>query len=101
MFKDCISLKYIDVSRFDTSNVNDMRLMFSGCRSLEKINISNFIINDKTQINYMFSKCANELKDIIKKQNIKIKESAFKIQTWFDKWIDEIINIKNLYSLNI
>ena len=39
MFYKCSSLKSIDLSSFNTSNVNDMSFMFSFCSSLKKENI--------------------------------------------------------------
>ena len=39
MFWKCSSLKSIDLSSFNTSNVNDMSDMFSYCSSLKKENI--------------------------------------------------------------
>ena len=35
LFKDCSSLKNINISSFNTENVIDMSLMFSGCNSLQ------------------------------------------------------------------
>ena len=38
MFRYCDSLKSLpDISKWDTSNVNNMNGMFHGCKSLEKI----------------------------------------------------------------
>ena len=48
MFKNCPKLKEINLSNFNTSNVNDMSFMFSECTSLEELNISNFNINNVT-----------------------------------------------------
>lgn len=42
LFADCIYLKKIDLSGFDTKNVTNMRGMFSYCTSLEKLDLSNF-----------------------------------------------------------
>ena len=42
MFSGCQSLKEINVSNFDTSNINDMSNMFSGCKSLSSIDASHF-----------------------------------------------------------
>ena len=39
MFSWCSSLKSIDLSSFNTTNVNNMSYIFSGCTSLKKENI--------------------------------------------------------------
>ncbi len=44
MFSGCSSLKSIDLSSFNTTNVNYMICMFAGCSSLKKDNI---ILNNK------------------------------------------------------
>ena len=35
MFRNCSSLKSIDLSKFNTNNVTDMNEMLYGCRSLK------------------------------------------------------------------
>ena len=42
MFAYCEKLSYINISSFDTSNVEDMSHLFRGCSSLSYIDISNF-----------------------------------------------------------
>lgn len=44
MFQNCTSLKSLDLSNFDTSNVVSMWYMFSGCSSLEKIYVSDAFV---------------------------------------------------------
>ena len=39
MFNGCSSLKSIDLSSFNTTNVNNMWSMFYGCSSLKKENV--------------------------------------------------------------
>ena len=43
MFYNCINLILIDVSKFDTSNANNMEYMFYNCFSLKSIDVSNLI----------------------------------------------------------
>ena len=42
MFRGCSSLASLDLSSFDTSNVQGMSGMFSGCSSLTSLDLSNF-----------------------------------------------------------
>ena len=54
MFWDCKSLISADFSNFDTSQVTNFGHMFCNCESLEWINFSN-VINDKTtKLDYIF-----------------------------------------------
>ena len=42
MFKGCLSLESIDISKFNTQNVANMSGLFSGCSSLNSIDLFNF-----------------------------------------------------------
>lgn len=52
------SLKELDLSSFDTSKVTDMRDMFSNCSRIEKINLSSFDTSKVTNMQGMFEKCS-------------------------------------------
>jgi len=52
MFSSCNSLPNLNLSNFNTSNVTNMRNMFSGCVSLNHLNISNF---ETTKIHTYYS----------------------------------------------
>ena len=55
MFFACLSLKQLDLSKFDTSNVLSMKMMFKGCQALNYLNISSFDTSklDETHISGM------------------------------------------------
>ena len=42
MFKNCQTLKNLDLNYFDTKNVTDMSQMFSECSGLKEIYINKF-----------------------------------------------------------
>ena len=42
MFEGCSSLKYLDLSDFNTKKVTNMSRMFDQCESLISLNLSNF-----------------------------------------------------------
>ena len=63
MFLSCTSIKSIDLSSFDTSEVTNMSYMFSRCFNLEELNINNLITKNVTDMNHMFNKCKS-LKEI-------------------------------------
>ena len=57
MFRDCKSLKYLDVTDFNTSNVTSMYAMFSTCTQLKELDVSGFDTAKVTNMGYMFSAC--------------------------------------------
>ena len=62
MFKGCSSLKSIDLSSFNTTNVNNMARMFSHCSSLESIDLSSFNTtnaNNVKDMSWMFWGCSS------------------------------------------
>ena len=54
-----------------------MSNMFRDCSSLKELNISNFNTNKVIDMSYMFSECLNELKLKIKSQFKNFKKVAF------------------------
>ena len=59
MFYNCFSLKEINLSSFNTSQVTNMSYMFSGCSSLKEINLSSFNTNQVTNMSDMFTNCSS------------------------------------------
>lgn len=65
MFKDCSSLKKLDVSGFDTSKADTLKEMFSGCSTLTELDVSGFVTSNvepglpynPTGIQWMFADC--------------------------------------------
>ena len=78
MFCGCKSLKELNISNFDNSNVNNMSHMFNGCSSLKELDISNFKVNKNTSMRYMFAGCSEDLKLRIKTQIKNLKSEAYK-----------------------
>lgn len=58
MFSACSSLKTLDLSGLDTSQVTDMDSMFSGCSSLETIDLSILDTSQVTTMRSMFYGCS-------------------------------------------
>ena len=58
MFQDCINVKSIDLTNFNTSNVKNMSNMFYGCSSIEYIDTSNFNTHSVKEMASMFSGCS-------------------------------------------
>ena len=74
MLYGCSELKEINLSNFNTNNVNDMTYMFSGCSSLKELNLSNFNTNNVTNMRSMFDGCSKQLKNQIKSEYKNIEE---------------------------
>ena len=66
MFSNCISLTLLNLSNFNTQNVNNMTYMFSNCNSLTSLNLSNFNTQSVTNMSYMFWNCNSLIFKIIK-----------------------------------
>ena len=59
MFSDCSSLTSLDLSNFNTNKVISMSGIFYECSSLTSLNLSNFNTNNVIDMNYMFSSCSS------------------------------------------
>jgi surface protein len=58
MFCRCSNLTTLDVSNFNTGNVEDMSDMFSGCSGLTSLDVSKFNTTLVTEMGRMFSGCS-------------------------------------------
>ena len=59
MFSKCSNITEIDLSNFNTSNVEFMQSMFSDCSSLISLNLSNFNTSKVKRLDSMFYKCSS------------------------------------------
>ena len=59
MFYNCSKITSLDLSNFNTENVENMRYMFDYCSSLSSLNISNFNTENVTDMHGMFGACQN------------------------------------------
>lgn len=57
MFKECSSLKSIDMTGFDTSECTDMELMFNRCSELILVDLSKMDTSNVTNMHAMFNLC--------------------------------------------
>ena len=57
MFKKCMSLKSLDLSKLDTKNVTNMSEMFSNCSNITSLVLSSFNTSNVTDMSYMFFNC--------------------------------------------
>ena len=59
VFFNCSSLISLNLSNFNTNNVQDMSHMFYRCSSLTYLNLSNFNTNYVKDMSYMFYHCSS------------------------------------------
>ena len=59
MFRNCQSLTTLDVSNWDTSNVTDMNNMFSYSGKLTSLDVSNLDTSKVKDMSYMFGSCSS------------------------------------------
>jgi len=59
MFSDCCSLTSLNFSNFNTNNVKDMSSMFYNCSSLTSLNLFNFNTNNVNNMWGMFYNCSS------------------------------------------
>ena len=57
MFYNCISLQSINLDNFNIGNVGSMEYMFYNCISLQSINLGNFNTGNVESMEYMFYNC--------------------------------------------
>ena len=57
MFEECVKLTKLDLSNFNTENVTDMCCMFEGCEELTELNITSFNTENVTNMEDMFFEC--------------------------------------------
>ena len=74
MFAGCSSLRSIDLSSFNTTDVKDMSRMFLGCSILQSIDLSSFNTTNVEDMSDMFWGCSS-----LKKENVRISSYGKKI----------------------
>ena len=57
MFYQCLRLKQLNFSNFNTENVTNMSYMFYYCELIPELNLSNFSTENVTHMKYMFASC--------------------------------------------
>ena len=57
MFYNCQTLPSLDVTKFSTANVTNMRCMFYNCSKLTSLDVTNFNTANVTDMSYMFRNC--------------------------------------------
>ena len=95
MFYSLASLKTIDLSVFDTSNVVNMNGMFMNCSSLEELDLSKFNTSNVVNMNGMFMDCSSlEELDLSKFNTSNVTDMANMF------WNDSSLNKINLSSFD-
>ena len=74
IFYNCNSLSKLDLSKFETTNVESMKFMFNYCTSLNELNLEKFDTNKCGNFEAMFSGVRNIKITINKNNNEKLLE---------------------------
>ena len=90
MFYYCVALETLDLSHFYTTKVTDMSYMFIYCNSLKKLDIRNFTFDSVTSYNYMFSTVPNDCEIIVKSDTQR---------NWIKSKFSNLTNIKTTSEL--
>jgi surface protein len=94
MFRNCPSLKYVDISDWDTSNVTTINQTFNGCSSLTSLDLSNWDTTNVTSYYQVFNGCTSlQTLDI---SNFNILSSVADTRT-FITMCKNLVNIGMLY----
>ena len=70
MFGKCKKIKSLDLSNWNTSNVDDMSYMFSNCESLESLDLSGWDTHNVWYMDNMFKDCPAPY-EVVNKKIIK------------------------------
>ena len=57
LFSECHNIIAIDLSKYNTHNVTNMKSLFHNCKALTHLNLSNFDTENVVNMNNMFSDC--------------------------------------------
>lgn len=99
MFTFCVNLKSIDFSKFNTSKVKSMERMFQGCSSLESLDLSSFDTSNVKSMSHMFILC-EKLREINLSSfdTVKVKDMSGMFQ--FCESI-KTINVSNFDTFSV
>lgn len=81
----------LDLSNFNTDNVEDISDMFSGCESLEQLDLRNFNLKKVTKSENMFNGCVNLKVVYIDKKDHVIEEELRNMHNG-DKFFEYVRN---------
>ena len=78
MFKECLQLTSLDVSKFNTANVTDMTCMFMDCTGLTSLDVTKFNTEKVTKMCSMFNSCLKLTSlDVSKFNTSKVGDMSF------------------------
>ena len=81
LFDDCKSFISLDLSKFNTQNVEDMGYMFRDCKSLKSLDLSNLNTHNVRKMDFMFNECKSLISldlSSFNTQNVKNMKFMFK-----------------------
>ena len=98
MFSRLQTIKTLDLSNFDTSNVVDMKYMFYYDTSLKSINVSSFNTSNVTHMQFMFYNTRLETLDVSNFDTSKVRN----MECMFDSLYNiKILDLSNFDTSNV
>lgn len=88
-FRDCFNLRSLNLSSFDTSNVTYFSYMFYNCLSLKELNLTGFDTSKAIDMSYMFADCKSL-------SNLDVRGFNTGLVTDFDGMFGDCSNLKQL-----
>ena len=99
MFANCISLKYINLNNMNTSLAKNMVAMFAFCLSLETLNLSSFDTSKVTSMDSMFFNCKSlKSLDLSNFNTLELKKTT---QMFFSCSSLLFLNLKNFDTTKV
>ena len=90
MFNFCITLKELDLSKFEIDDISKMLYMFNCCKSLKLINLKNIDLENKNLTDLIFKNISEDCK-IICRDKIGLKNEIVK---------NDIVDYRSIFLLN-
>ena len=100
LFHDCTASQ-LDLSKLDTSNMQQMSYMFYGCNNLTSLDVSNLNTSQVTEMYYLFCGC-NSLNEIIGLNNWNTTNVTAMDSTFYNSGVSSLDltgwNVSNVYT---
>ena len=78
MFRNCKSLREVDLSKFNSKNIKKMDFMFTGCTVLTSVDLSNFSNENLISMSRMFFHCSSlESLDLSQFKTPKVEDMSY------------------------
>ena len=99
---DGVTVKELDLSKFNTSNVKDMSQMFSSIQNIPSISLSNFDTSNVEKMGWMFDGSSFKYLDLTSFNTSKVKDMAYMFNNCKADTIDiSSFDLSNIIGIKI